>query len=91
MSPSGAGNRTEKSRNVIAKTRTGSTTDVVMVGVHLDSVPWGPGINDKGSGVAAVPETALQLGSSPQVNNAVRFGFWAAEEAGLNGSWNYVE
>jgi hypothetical protein len=75
-----ADNRTEKSRNVIAKTKTGSTTDVVMVGVHLDSVPWGPGINDNGSGVAAAPETALQLGSSPQVNNAVRFGFWAAEK-----------
>ena len=43
------------------------------------------GINDNGSGVAAVLETALQLGSSPQVNNAVRFGFWAAEESGLKG------
>jgi hypothetical protein len=26
--------------------------------------------------VAAVLEIALQLGSSPQLNNAVRFGFW---------------
>ena len=59
-------------RNVIAQTKTGSTADVVMVGAHLDSVPEGPGINDNGSGVAAVLETALQLGSSPQVNNAVQ-------------------
>ena len=51
----------------------------------------GPGINDNGSGVAAVLETALQLGSSPPVNNAVRFGFWGAEEYGLLGSSNYVE
>ena len=36
-------------------------------------------------------ETALQLGSSPQVSNAVRFGFWGAEEYGLLGSSNYVE
>ena len=86
-----AGVRVEKTRNVIAQTKTGSTADVVMVGAHLDSVPEGPGINDNGSGVAAVLETALQLGPSPQVQNAVRFGFWGAEELGLKGSDNYVE
>ena len=31
-------------------------------GAHLDSVAEGPGINDNGSGVAAVLETALQTG-----------------------------
>ena len=86
-----AGVRTERTRNVIAQTKTGATSNVVMVGAHLDSVPEGPGINDNGSGVAAVLETALQLGSSPEVNNAVRFGFWGAEELGLLGSNNYVQ
>ncbi len=85
-----AGVHTERSRNVIAQTKTGATGDVVMVGAHLDSVPEGPGINDNGSGVAAVLETALQLGSSPKVHNAVRFGFWGAEEVGLWGSNDYV-
>ena len=85
-----AGVRNEGTRNVIAQTKTGSTANVVMVGAHLDSVPEGPGINDNGSGVAAVLETALQLGNSPQVSNAVRFGFWGAEELGLLGSNNYV-
>ncbi len=80
-----------KARNVIAQTKTGSSTDVVMAGAHLDSVPEGPGINDDGSGVAAILETAVQLGSSPPVRNAVRFGFWGAEELGLIGSRNYVE
>lgn len=80
-----------RARNVIAQTKTGSTTDVVMAGAHLDSVPEGPGINDNGSGVAAVLETAVQLGSSPSVHNALRFGFWGAEELGLIGSRNYVE
>jgi Zn-dependent M28 family amino/carboxypeptidase len=61
-----------------------------MVGAHLDSVPEGPGINDNGSGVAALLETAMQLGSSPQVRNAVRFGFWGAEELGVLGSADYV-
>lgn len=86
-----ASTQSVKARNVIAQTKTGSATDVVMVGAHLDSVPEGPGINDNGSGVAAVLETAVQLGNSPNVHNAVRFGFWGAEELGLIGSRNYVE
>ncbi len=86
-----AGSQNFKARNVIAQTKTGSPTDVVMAGAHLDSVAAGPGINDNGSGVAAILETAVQLGNSPQVHNAVRFGFWGAEELGLIGSRNYVE
>jgi len=80
-----------RARNIVAQTKTGSPTDIVMAGAHLDSVPAGPGINDDGSGVAAVLETAVQLGNSPQVHSAVRFGFWGAEELGLIGSRNYVE
>ena len=80
-----------KARNVIAQTKTGSTQDVVMVGAHLDSVRAGPGINDNGSGVAAVLETALQLGSAPPVRNAVRFAFFGAEEIGLVGSDKYLQ
>ncbi|BDX34601.1 hydrolase [Mycobacterium antarcticum] len=86
-----AGVRTDRTRNVVAQTKTGSTENVVMAGAHLDSVPEGPGINDNGSGSAAVLETAVQLGSSPQVKNAVRFAFWAAEEEGLVGSDEYVK
>jgi Zn-dependent M28 family amino/carboxypeptidase len=86
-----AATKTIQARNVIAQTKTGLRSDVVMAGAHLDSVPEGPGINDNGSGVAAILETALQLGSSPQVHNAVRFGFWGAEELGLIGSRKYVE
>ena len=83
-------NRNIKARNVIAQTKTGSARDVVVVGAHLDSVPAGPGINDNGTGVAAVLETALALGSTPDIHNAVRFGFWGAEEIGLVGSKRYV-
>ena len=82
--------RTISARNVIAQTKSGSPQNVIMVGGHLDSVPEGPGINDNGSGIAAVLETALQLGSAPAVNNAVRFGFWGAEEVGIVGSKRYV-
>lgn len=78
------------SRNILAQTKTGSEHDVVMVGAHLDGAPGGPGINDNGSGVAAVLETALQLGPSPTVTNAVRFAFWGAAEQQLGGSTDYV-
>ena len=77
-------------RNIIAQTRTGGADHVVMVGAHLDSVPEGPGINDNGSGVAALLETATRLGGSPRLINAVRFAFWGAEEVDLVGSTEYV-
>lgn len=77
-------------RQVIAQTRTGDPKHVVMAGAHLDSVPDGPGINDNGSGVAALLEIATRLGGSPQVANAVRFGFWGSEEDNLNGSTSFV-
>ncbi|TDD17461.1 M28 family peptidase [Kribbella turkmenica] len=76
--------------NVIGETRKGDPNNVVMVGAHLDSVEAGPGINDNGSGTAAILETALQIGNFP-VKNKVRFAFWAAEEIGLLGSDQYVE
>jgi Zn-dependent M28 family amino/carboxypeptidase len=80
--------RTE--RNVIAETRTGRKNNVVMAGSHLDSVEVGPGINDNGTGSAALLETALQLGSRPKVDNAIRFAWWGAEERGLIGSEEWV-
>jgi aminopeptidase S len=77
-------------RNVVAQTRTGSPDRVVMAGAHLDSVTEGPGINDNASGVATLLEIATRMGGSPQVTNALRFGFWGAEEEDLNGSTSYV-
>ncbi|GLZ32523.1 amidohydrolase [Lentzea sp. NBRC 105346] len=82
---------TRTAHNVIAETKTGRKDNVVMAGSHLDSVEAGPGINDNGSGSAALLETALKLGGSPKVNNAVRFAWWGAEELGLIGSTEYVK
>jgi Zn-dependent M28 family amino/carboxypeptidase len=77
-------------RSVLGQTKSGDSHNVVMVGAHLDSTVDAPGIDNNGSGVAAVLETAMQLGSAPAVANAVRFAFWAAEEPGLIGSTDYV-
>src|SRR4051794_19026350 len=65
-------------RNVIAQTRTGDPRWIVMVGAHLDSVRKGPGINDNGSGVAALLEIAARLGGSPVTRSTVRFAFWGS-------------
>jgi Zn-dependent M28 family amino/carboxypeptidase len=75
--------------NVLAE-KTGANDDnVVMAGAHLDSVLAGPGINDNGSGSAAILETAVQM-AKVKPNNTVRFAWWGAEESGLVGSTNYV-
>ena len=76
-------------QNVIAETPGGDGERVVMAGGHLDSVRGGPGINDNGSGVAALIEAAEAIGPDPP-GARVRLGFWGAEELGLVGSRRYV-
>jgi len=75
--------------NVLAETATGNDANTVMAGAHLDSVQDGPGINDNGSGSAALLETAIQM-KKTKPNNTVRFAWWGAEEEGLLGSEHYV-
>ncbi len=75
--------------NVIAETPGGNGARVVMAGGHLDSVAGGPGINDNGSGVATLIETAEAIGPDPP-GARVRLAFWGAEELGLLGSRRYV-
>ena len=78
--------------NVIAETPHGRSDRVVVVGAHLDSVPQGPGIQDNGSGSAAILEIALQMAELEiHPRNKVRFAWWGAEESGLVGSTAYVD
>ena len=80
---------TYPTRNVIAETQSGDPDNVVVVGAHLDSVGVGPGINDNGSGSAAILEIAEQL-SGVRLRNKIRFVWFSAEESGLFGSEAYV-
>ncbi len=77
-------------RNVLAETEGRDRDNVVMVGAHLDSVAAGPGINDNGSGSAAILETAIQM-AKVKPRNTVRFAWWSAEESGLIGSARYLQ
>jgi Zn-dependent M28 family amino/carboxypeptidase len=78
-------------RNVLADTPVSSDGSLIVIGAHLDSVPEGPGINDNGSGSAAVLEAALRLARKPtQARGRMRFAFWGAEESGLVGSRHHV-
>ncbi|GAA2448428.1 M28 family peptidase [Streptomyces lavendulocolor] len=77
--------------NLIADWPGGDTNQVVMAGAHLDSVSSGAGINDNGSGSAAVLETALAVSRAQlKPTKHLRFGWWGAEELGLVGSKYYV-
>ncbi len=75
--------------NVIAELPGNNDNNVVMAGAHLDSVQRGPGIQDNGSGSAALLEVAEQI-SKLKPQNTLRFGWWGAEESGLIGSTAYV-
>jgi Zn-dependent M28 family amino/carboxypeptidase len=78
--------------NVLADLPGATGESPLLLGAHLDSVASGPGINDNGSGVAALVElakAARKVGFRPR--EPVRFAFWAGEEAGLVGSTKYVE
>lgn len=75
--------------NLIAESKRGNPENVVMLGAHLDSVFEGAGVNDNGSGSAALLELALQMRKARPVNK-LRFAWWGAEESGLVGSTHYV-
>ncbi|HVG97828.1 MAG TPA: M28 family peptidase [Chloroflexota bacterium] len=70
--------------------------EVVLVGAHYDSHDIAPGALDNGTGVVVVLETARVLREVARTRpgggfaRGLRFCFFAAEEIGLLGSWEYV-
>ncbi|KAI1070820.1 hypothetical protein LB507_007069 [Fusarium sp. FIESC RH6] len=75
---------------IIADTKEGDSNNIVMLGAHLDSIQEGPGINDNGSGVAALLSIAESIKKYKDFKNKLRFAFWGAEESGMIGSTFYV-
>jgi Zn-dependent M28 family amino/carboxypeptidase len=66
--------------NIISETKEGDANNVVMLGAHLDSVLAGPGVNDDGSGTAALLEIMGSFKKYKGFKNKVRFAWWGAEE-----------
>ncbi len=66
--------------NIISETKLGDPNNVVMLGAHLDSVQAGPGVNDDGSGTAALLEIATSFQKYTGFKNKIRFAWWGAEE-----------
>jgi len=83
---------THITENVIADLPGVNPDNVAMAGAHLDSVSEGPGINDGGSGAAALLTVALQLGNNKKYTpqNTLRFAWWGGHESGLIGSTEYI-
>jgi len=66
--------------------------EIIVVGAHLDSWDTGYGVQDDGSGVIAVLETArafVALGLQPR--RTIRFVCLGGEEQGFLGAWAYLE
>jgi len=84
---------TRATHNVLAERPEGAADRLVMAGAHLDSVPEGPGLNDNGSGVAALLDVAERApaGRARPGDARLRFAFWGAEELGLVGSRRHVQ
>ena len=81
---------TRETRNIISETKQGDPNNVVMLGAHLDSVQKGAGVNDDGSGTAALLEIMTAVRRYDNFPNKIRFAWWGAEESGLVGSLYYT-
>jgi Zn-dependent M28 family amino/carboxypeptidase len=81
--------RSAPTRSILAELPGSRPESVIMLGAHLDSVIDGPGINDDGSGVAALLELARALGGT-RPRATIRLAFWSGEELGLHGSFRYA-
>ena len=68
----------------------GSTSPLVYVGAHYDSVIGAPGANDDGSGTALTLELARVFGKLGKHPAGLRFALWGSEEQGLIGSRYHV-
>ncbi len=67
--------------NLITETKGGDPNKVLLVGTQMDSVLDGPGMNDNGSGLAAVLEIAEQISALHlKPRQKIRFVFFGAEE-----------
>ena len=73
-----------KYRNVKGK------DSIVLIGSHYDTVEMSPGANDNGAGMVAFLELAKIISAQRQLNHTVMFVAFDMEEAGYEGSQDFV-
>ena len=83
-----SGGKSITSANVVA-IKKGISAQEIIVGAHYDSTGSGPGADDNASGVAAMLEVA-KLVASASTPYTIRFIAFGAAEAGLLGSYAYL-
>ena len=77
-------------RNILVRLHGRSPSRAVLLMAHYDSVIWGPGAADDGSGCAVLLETLRALLAGPPLANDVIFLFADAEESGLMGAYAFA-
>lgn len=70
----------------------GTSDQTVMIGAHLDSIPYGEGAVDNGGNVATVMEAMRILKTlGVQPKHSIVSAFWTGEEQHLLGSRAYIQ
>ncbi|KAI1634835.1 hypothetical protein F4809DRAFT_651630 [Biscogniauxia mediterranea] len=77
------------SANIVATSPCGNNRKTLLVGARSDTFLESAGMNDNGSGVAALLETAIQL-AKYRTGHKVKFAFWTAGHSGNLGSRAWV-
>lgn len=85
------GDTISRARNIYARLEGTDSTGAILMMAHFDSVPYGPGAADDGSGVAAIVETARVLRNSEPLRNDVIFLLTDGEEDGLLGPRTFLQ
>ncbi|KAI1492478.1 hypothetical protein F5X96DRAFT_667718 [Biscogniauxia mediterranea] len=78
------------SANIVATSLCGDNHKTLLVGARSDTFLESAGMNDNGSGVAALLETAIQL-AKYRTGHKVKFAFWTAGHSGNLGSQAWVK
>lgn len=68
--------------NVLARIPGTANTGALVMTAHYDSVAWGPGAADDGSGTVVMLELARALKTLPPMKNDIVFDFTSGEERG---------
>ncbi|MCP4540465.1 MAG: M20/M25/M40 family metallo-hydrolase [Chloroflexi bacterium] len=78
-------------RNIVARLKGTESTKSILLMVHYDSVPTGPGASDNGASVAAMLETVRALRAGSPLKNDLILLFTDGEEVGLLGAFAFVD